>query len=381
VTETALPRQLAQSTLDALKKAGHIVLSRGETESVVRELSRIIDPVLKRVLPRMWRSPIMGEVTSTFGDEATDEAMEALVEELRDALLDSDGVEDVFAEDPVIERAIFRTLGAELRALVARGEEPDDEVPPISVRLETLGYVATAAAKSADEDTLKDALERAAEAAKSELETYDSASRTAFFRPSEPDPDRRLDIESAIEEELSDLVDMGMLPLPTIVRQIELGGPVDRAERRAMSRTLDALVERHLKSAICPGTWEWSEAGELSLVFTPLTEPDPELVTKMAEAFTQELRSTMGGPKPSPPKADAGLAALLAAAAKSVAPPKTGPKSAVPKPAPSKPGVAKKPEAKEPAAPKKPAAKKSASATAKKPAAKKPAAKKSTRAD
>ncbi len=364
MTETALPRQLAQSTLDALKKAGHIVLSRGETEGVLRELARIIDPALKRVLPRMWRSPVMGEVTSTFGDEATDEAMEELVEELRDALLDSDGVEDVFAEDPVIERAIFRTLGTELRALVARGEEPDDEVPPISVRLETLGYVATAAAKSADEATLKDALERAAEAAKSELETYDAASRTAFFRPAEPDPDRRLDIESAIEEELSDLVDMGMLPLPTIVRGVALGGPIDRAERRALSRTLDALVERHLKSAICPGTWEWTEAGELSLVFTPLTEPDAELVSRMAEAFSADLRSTLAsGAHVAAPRPDAGLAALLAAAAKSLPPPKADPSRAPS----SKPGATKKP-----AAPKK-------ATTARSPAATKPAtAKKAT---
>ncbi|HTJ82484.1 MAG TPA: hypothetical protein VL400_12245 [Polyangiaceae bacterium] len=295
MTDQALPRQLAQSTLEALKKGGHIVLALGETEAVLRELADIIDPVLKRILPRIARSAVMGEVTSTFGDEATDEAVEELVTDLREALLDSDGVEDVFTEDRDIERAIFRILADELRAQAARGEDHDDEVPPISVRLETLGYVATAAAKSADDGTLKDALERAAEAAKSELETYDSKSRTAFFRGTEADPDRRIDIESAIEEELSELVDLGLLPLPTIVRDVELGGPVGKDERRTLSRTLDALVDKHLKSTICPGTWEWTTEGTLRLVFTPLAEPDEELVTRMTDAFTRDLVLAMPG--------------------------------------------------------------------------------------
>jgi len=292
VTDQAPPRQLAQSTLEALKKAGHIVLARGETETVLRELADIIDPVLKRILPRIARRVVMGEVTSTFGDEAADEAVEEMVAALRQALLDSDGVEDVFAEDHVIERAIFRSLADELHAFAATADDPDEEVPPISVRLETLGYVATAAAKTADDHTLKDALERAAEAAKTELETYDAHSRTAFFRGTEADPDRRIDIESAIEEELSDLVDLGLLPLPTILREVPLGGPLSKDERRGLSRTLDALVEKHLKSTICPGTWEWTPAGTLQLVFTPLAEPDEELVTRMAQAFIADLSPT-----------------------------------------------------------------------------------------
>lgn len=230
-------RQVAQVTLEALKKAGHILLAPGGTEAVLRELSQLIDPVIPRVLAKLDFSPIMGEVSSTFGDEATDEAVEALVEEMREALLDSDGVEDVFADDRTIERMIFRTFAETSRTLArtAQEEDEDDELPPISVKLDTLGYVAAAAAKSADDGTLREALDRAAEAAQSELKTFDEKSLTAFFKPVDPDPDRRLDIESAIEEELSDLVDLGVVELPTVKRTLPLPALGD-AERKTLRR-------------------------------------------------------------------------------------------------------------------------------------------------
>ncbi len=121
-------RQLAQTTLETLKRAGHIVVAPGATEQVLRDLVELIDPVLAVILPKVNRSPIMGEVSSTFGDEATDEAVEELVASMREALLDSDGVEDVFAEDRVIERSIFRTLAETLRAIGAREGSP--HAPP-----------------------------------------------------------------------------------------------------------------------------------------------------------------------------------------------------------------------------------------------------------
>ncbi len=115
-------RQLAQTTVETLKRAGHIVVAPGATEQVLRDLVELIDPVLAVILPKVNRSPIMGEVSSTFGDEATDEAVEELVASMREALLDSDGVEDVFAEDRVIERSIFRTLAEALPVVTTTPE-------------------------------------------------------------------------------------------------------------------------------------------------------------------------------------------------------------------------------------------------------------------
>lgn len=341
-------RQLAVVTVDALKKAGHIVVAPGGTEQLLRDLEQLIDPVLARILPKVDRSPIMGEVSSTFGDEATDEAVEELVTAVREALLDSDGVEDVFAEDRVIERLIFRTFAETLRAFALHHqEEEEEERPPISVRLDTLGYVAAAAAKSADDDTLREALDRAAEAAQSELKTFDDKTRTAFFRPVDPDPERRLDIESAIEEELSDLVDLGMVELPTVKKTLPLP-ELNDAGRKALRRRLDELAQKHLGIAVCPGSWDWSEdKRSILLVFTPLTEPDNALIDRVTETFRLELDSfppvvadeappSARGPssrgaratsaEPPPPSADAAFAMrVLKAAGATVTVPKAPP--------------------------------------------------------
>lgn len=303
-----ISRQLALTTLDALKKAGHIVLAPGGSDQIVRDFVTLIDPVLARIVAKLDRSPIMGEVSSTFGDEATDEAVEELVSAMREALLDSDGVEDVFADDRTIERFVFRTLADAFRVVAATTiAEDDDDRPPISVRLDTLGYVAAAAAKSADDDTLRDALDRAAEAAQSELKTFDDRTRTAFFRPVDPDPERRLDIEAAIEEELSDLVDLGVVELPTTTRVLALaslpgGEALSESRRKALRRTLDDLAQKHLGIPLCPGTWDWSDDKQsIVIVFTPLTEPDSILIDRAALGMTQGVEAFLRTPLPPGP--------------------------------------------------------------------------------
>lgn len=305
--DPALSRHLAQSTLDALKKAGHIVVAGGGGEAAARELSALIEPVLARILPKIQRSPIMGEVSSTFGDEATDEMVEELVAELREALLDSDSVEDVFADDRVIERVIFLSLRDALRSLEVREDEDDEEIPPISVRLDTLGYVAAAAAKGADQDTLRDALDRAAEAAQSELGAFDPDARVAIFKPTDPDPERRIEIEAAIEEELSDLVDLGVVDLPTQRRTLPLPD-LTEPERKALRRRLDELAKRHLAAPLCPGTWDWGpNKTSVVLSFTPLSEPDGASIDRMVQAFLADLDAnapTLDPPTPDAPVRD-----------------------------------------------------------------------------
>lgn len=316
-----LSRQLAKSIVDALKRAGHLVLAGGEGDAVVRDLTVHLDPALEKIVPRLSPSLVMGEVTSTFGDEATDEAVENLVEQLREALLDSDGVEDVYADDRTMERMIFRCLQEELRKVGDALDEADEPPPPISVRLDTLGYVAAHAARGADDATLRDALDRAAENVRSELDRYDAASRTAFFRPSDPDPEQRIDIEASIEEELSDLVDLGVVELPTVTRRIVVGHALDRAQQKALFRTIDRLAQRHLSAALCPGSWSWDGGDALTLTFTPLTEPDEHLVDEQTDAFTTELRQidlAQAAAAPAPAfgaGADAGALALARAIA------------------------------------------------------------------
>ena len=372
MADPTLTRQLAQSTLEVLKKAGHIVLAPGGSEQVVRDLSVLIEPVLKIILLNVDRSPIMGEVSSTFGTEATDEAVEELVSAMRDALLDSEGVEDVFADDRTIEREIFRAFADSLKG-VERTTDEDDEIPPISVRLDTLGYVAAKAARTADRGVLEDALDRAAAAAEAELKTFDDKTHTAFFTPIEQDPERRLDIESAIEEELSDLVDLGVVELPTVKRMVSLPALADDA-RRALRRHLDELTQKHLSIALCPGSWDWdAEKRNVVIVFTPLSDPDHALVDRAMKSFEAELGLALASLGDAPPKSKrptlADSPAALRGALELLRAVEGLPSKA---PKPTKTPATKTPAAKAPAA-KAPAAKAPA---AKAPAAKKPAAKK-----
>ena len=100
---------MAMIIVDALKAQGHILVVKGGSTALVRELdermSSHLDAIVSQIVPR---APVGGEVTSTFGKEAVDEAVEHIVEELTRTLMDSDHVEDVFAEDNVIQRDIFR---------------------------------------------------------------------------------------------------------------------------------------------------------------------------------------------------------------------------------------------------------------------------------
>src|SRR5262249_26462172 len=187
------------------------------------------------IAPRLTPRTVVGEVTSTFGDDAADEAVEEMVGEVAEALMNSDHVEDVFAEDNVIRRDVFRIVRDALLKVTREPPEEEEEVQgPISVRLETLGYVAATVAKRADEETLRDALERAALAAEGELASYDPGKREASFAVPSGDPDARLEIEEAVADELADLVDMGLVELPTIERKVVLPREIDAAERAAL---------------------------------------------------------------------------------------------------------------------------------------------------
>ncbi len=294
VADPNLSRQLASNLLEALKQAGHILIAKGKSEALLRELATEIESTLARVIPRILRTEVVGEVTSTFGDEATDEAVEELVERLREHIIDSEGIEDVFAEDKVIERIIFRTLHEGLvHSAHVESDEDQEEPPPISVRLDTLGYVASTASKLSDSATLKDALERAALSASTELDTFDPGARIAFFAASDDDPDKRLEIEEAVEEELADLVEMGLVDLPTAVRQIPLPRVPAADERKALRAPLNELAARVLTSRVCPGTWDWDGTEAIKLTFTPMSEFDAKTVDALVSQFTRGLESVL----------------------------------------------------------------------------------------
>jgi hypothetical protein len=366
-----------------------VLLVKGGTEGLVRELDALIGVGLAQIVPLIEEQPfeVVGEVTSTFGSEKVDEQVELLVEKLTARLMDSDHVEDVFAEDHVISRDIFRALRSRLQGgLLLEAEEPEDRAP-ISVRLDTLGYVAATVSKRADDETLRDALERAALMTEGQLTAYDASVRQAFFEVPGDDPDRRLDIEEAVAEELSDLAHAGLVGLPTIERRIALPVSLEPADRAAILPRLEAVAARTLLASGAIASFRL-ESRAVVVLFTPLSERDSAAVDGIVAAFAEEVAKV--APKAAPDGGAVAEPTFVPAAPEDAAPQtarsgaaKPASKSAAPKPvskpkpASPRPQAAKKTAAKK-STPKQPASKKVApkKAPAKKAAPKKPAAKK-----
>lgn len=314
MTERSAARRLAKAVVDDLKGRGHILLVKGGTEGLVRELEVLIGAGLTEILPLIEEQPfeVVGEVTSTFGSEDVDEQVETLVGQVTSRLMDSDHVEDVFAEDKVIARDVFRALRSGLQGgLLALSDEPEERAP-ISVRLETLGYVAATVSRRADDLTLRDALERAALATEGQLTSYDAEVRQAFFEVPGDDPDRRLDIEEAVEDELADLARAGLVELPKTERRIALPRKISAAERAALLPRMEAIASRTL---LASGAVASCRVGldAVVLVFTPLSEGDAAVLDGLTAAFAEQLTAILSEP---PAATGAGPTATRAAAKK-----------------------------------------------------------------
>jgi hypothetical protein len=298
---------MAAAVLASLKGAGHVLVERGGDGAVVRELEALLAPILPRLVARAARAPVSGEVTSTFGDEATDEAVEDLVAELREAVVENDHVEDVFAEDRELERAIFRALRDELLEAAQREDTDEATRVPISVRLDTLGYVAATAARRADAAVVRAALERAAKHADGELETFEPTSRIALFAMDDEDPDHRLEVEEAVAEELTSLVAEGEVDLPTIERTVHVGRDLSPGEWRAARDRVDAVARRLSAATGVPASWRPDGGDAVRLSCTPLSEKDAELVDEIATAFQRDVAALLSAPD-EPPRSARGRA-------------------------------------------------------------------------
>ncbi len=385
MADETLSRRMATAVLTALKGDGQVLVERGGEGAVLRELDGLLAPILPRLVARATRAAVSGEVTSTFGDEATDEAVEALVAEIREAIVDNDHVEDVFAEDRELERGIFRALRDGLIE-AARSDEAEEEARvPISVRLDTLGYVAATAARRADAGVVRAALERAARQADGELEDFEPTSRVALFQMPTEDPDQRIEVEEAVADELMSLVTDGAVELPTVDRTIQVGRELDPVEWRAARPRIDAVARRLTVATGVPASWRPAGTDAIRLSCTPLSEKDAELVDEIARVFQRDVTALLG-PVEAAPRSARGGAAPTAADADASPPSKRGAAKESSKPPASKRGATK--ESSKPPASKRgsdaPASRRGSDAPASKrgsdaPASKRPGAKSAAR--
>lgn len=289
MNERTLSRGLSTSVVDTLKAHGHILVVRGGAASLARELDETIAPAIASVAPRV--RPRVAEPASASGDDVIDHVVEELVARLSRALMSSDHVEDVFAEDAVIRRDILRALR---EGLLAPPEAITIDPSTIKVKLETLGYVAATVSRRADAVTLRQALDRAAAASHARFAAYSADDREAVFRVDGSSPDERLELEEAVADELTDLAEQGIVDLPTLERTIELGRALTAAEQRALGARIDLAAEATLLRSGCAAAWDFADGRTIRITFTPLSAQDALGVDAPTSAFAREVAGVVG---------------------------------------------------------------------------------------
>ncbi|XXY49761.1 hypothetical protein WME91_01225 [Sorangium sp. So ce269] len=295
MNERNLSRRLSTSIVDALKAHGHILVARGGATALARELEDRMATVITAIAPRLEPWAIVdGEVTSTFGSDELDDQVEELVASLTSTLMESEHVEDIFTEDNVIKRDVFRVMRDAL--LGPRPELALEDDGPVQVRLDMLGYVASTVGKRAPAQVLREVLARAAETAGGKLTAYDAELREATFSVESSDPDARLELEEAVADELSDLVEAKVVTLPMMERRFELQRRIEAGARAGLRQRIDAIASRMLREGGCAASWELVGDRVLRLKLTPLSEQDALEVDSHMTEFTRDVAALLGEP-------------------------------------------------------------------------------------
>ncbi|WP_437300884.1 hypothetical protein [Sorangium sp. So ce426] len=295
MNERNLSRRLSTSIVDALKAHGHILVARGGATALARELEDKMAADIAAITPRLepW-ALVDGEPTTTFGTDEIDDQVEELVASLTSTLMESEHVEDIFTEDNVIKRDVFRVMRDAL--LGPRPELGLEDDGPVHVRLDTLGYVASTVGKRAPAQVLHESLTRAAQSAGGKLTGYDPELREATFSLESSDPDARLEIEEAVADELSDLVEAKVVTLPMMERRFELQRKIEPGARGGLRQRIDSIASRMLREGGCAASWELAGDRVLKLKLTPLSEQDALEVDSHMTDFKREIAVVLGDP-------------------------------------------------------------------------------------
>ncbi|MFT3773173.1 MAG: hypothetical protein QM820_47950 [Minicystis sp.] len=170
----------------------------------------------------------------------------------------------------------------------------------MTVKLDTLGYVAATVSKRADAATLRQALDRAAAVAHARFSSYSPELREATFRIDGGGDDERLELEEAVADELTDLAEQGVAPLPTVERRLDLGRSLSTIEQRSLRARIDAAAEATLLRSGHAATWDFADERSIRVTFTPLSDQDARGVDAPANAFGREVAAIVGVAKAQP---------------------------------------------------------------------------------
>ncbi|EYF05523.1 hypothetical protein [Chondromyces apiculatus] len=300
MNERSLPQRLSTSIVDALRARGHIAVVRGGAAALARVLEEHLDGDIDAIVTTLEPSQgIDGEVTDTIDDQGTvDQRVHTLIQALTQALLSSEHVEDAFADEAQVSQEILRALREGLGASPRTSDAAEEG--PARLRLDTLGYLASMVAHRAPARALRAALDRAAQGVGCKLNAYDPELREATFSLSEAtfsltvaDPEARLDLEQAVLDELTDLVNANLVTLPAHEHEVQLGAPVPAALLATLKPRIDAAAARILRRGGCTATWELRDGHRLWVAITPMSDTDATDVSQRATLLRADIEALL----------------------------------------------------------------------------------------
>ena len=274
-----LSRRLASRVVETLKGRGRILVVSGGTAALVRTLDDAISGLVEPLVRALTLQTCAGV------DPAAGLPLSDLTGCATRALLDSEHLEDVFADRVSVEREVLETTRLVLRE--ARAER-DEAI--VCVELDLLGYVAKTAARRADPETIAEALIEAGRANGAELGNYNASTRQAAFLTTPPiHPDLPLELEETVADELCALVQTGKVDLPTIERSAVLRQAMSARVCAQLTRSIERLAARTLRRTGNVARWEIPDGVSVRVVFTPLSEQDGRDIDFHVNAFAREI--------------------------------------------------------------------------------------------
>lgn len=294
-----LERILATGVVQALQSREHVLVAPGSGGALLDEVEEIIAPTLATITSNLSpHQAITGEITNTFGDDAADEAVESVVQNITDQLMESDNVDDIFAEDRLIRRDTFRAIQTILTRYTKgeiKVEEVADTTGTTLVSFEHIGYVANTVSQLAELGPLESALQQAAQTVGVTFVNIDEERTAATFSVGD-NADCRLALEEAITEELIDLVDNETVELPSIEQILQVDTAV--AHHANFAEALLRAARDTQQSTGCGAACNIIDAQTLLVTLTPLTAEDAAAADTHFAYFLNALEQVLAALDP-----------------------------------------------------------------------------------
>ena len=284
-----LQQVLATNVLEALRAREHVVFAPGSAAALCDEVAAIIGEALGDITPHLDPN----HRGASLGHTQADAAVESVVLQITERLLESDHVDDIYADDRLIRRDAFRTIRKLLLGYI-RGEievEDDNARDSLKVQLHTLGYVVSSVVRCLERDMLCDALERAAASVGGRFVSLSADATVGKFTFAGGAEVGRLALEEAITEELVALVDAELVELPSVEQVLELSPGY-----ASMPGFKDAIARAELRTrseSDCNACCQLVDDHTLIATLIPLSQQAAEHAENLFSAFVASLENEL----------------------------------------------------------------------------------------